>query len=327
MANGGGGQSTGVPGGGGAAGAIGIGGSVGLGMSCSDNQQCPSDTICCNASTKGCSGTRLPVGNSTDPGEYEVSADGQMVSDTITGLLWQRDVSGARAGCHGKNNNLTCTWNEAQSYCASLSLAGLSGWRLPGVMELATLLDLSRSNPAIDPAAFPGTPAEAFWSSSPSAMWRTTDSSAAWAVDFKTGTNDIADAQATYARARCVRGSRCHPRTRFEVLDGGVVHDALTNLYWHRYGSADRAMSWWEAEAYCAGSGFRLPTLKELLSIVGFEVAHVVSIDQDAFPVTRVEGFWTSTPVADDPNSRWQVYFGGGDAYPSPYGGTARCVR
>jgi hypothetical protein len=50
-------------------------------------------------------------------------------------------------------------------------LGGVSGWRLPAVMELSTVVDFTGTNTTttIDPVAFPNTPADLFWGSSPSA--------------------------------------------------------------------------------------------------------------------------------------------------------------
>lgn len=83
---------------------------------------------------------------------YIVDAD--LVKDTKTGLVWQRMV-GTRDG----------TFEAAARYCQTLTLAG-GGWRLPGVKELATLVDPTRYDPAIDPNTFPRTPSVFFWSAS-----------------------------------------------------------------------------------------------------------------------------------------------------------------
>ena len=109
----------------------------------------------------GCDGTRLKAGDGVNSGEFVVGADGLTVTDTITGLVWQRDGSGARSGCGG-SGNLTCTSAEAKAYCASLTLSGQSVWRLPGVMELVTLVDFTAENPTIDQTVFPNTPSDYF---------------------------------------------------------------------------------------------------------------------------------------------------------------------
>jgi hypothetical protein len=50
---------------------------------------------------------------------------------------------------------------QALAHCAALSLAG-GGFRLPSIAELLTLVDPTRSQPAIDPIAFPGTAGDFF---------------------------------------------------------------------------------------------------------------------------------------------------------------------
>ncbi len=67
-----------------------------------------------------------------------------VVFDQSTGLLWQRFSSAT-------SNSLA----EAQCYCATLQIAGLTGWRLPTRLELLSLVDFARANPATHPGAFP----------------------------------------------------------------------------------------------------------------------------------------------------------------------------
>src|SRR6185295_7572041 len=43
------------------------------------------------------------------------------------------------------------TWCGALAYCEGLTLAGHDDWRLPNVMELVSLVDYGRSQPAIEP--------------------------------------------------------------------------------------------------------------------------------------------------------------------------------
>ena len=167
-------------------------------MTCTTPQDCPSWATCCDGSNEACDGTRLPSGDGTNPGEFVVSSDGLTVTDTITGLVWQRDGSGTRAGCE---KGTTCTLAEATAYCTSLMLGGLSGWRLPAEMELCTIVDYSGNNdPSIDPTAFPNTPQPAFWTSTPYAF-----SPGYWyVVNFTTAMNGSVDAS-TSLRVRCVR--------------------------------------------------------------------------------------------------------------------------
>ena len=306
-------------------------------MTCAATQDCPAWATCCDGSSESCDGTRLPTGDSTnyDKGgnsQYVVSADGLTVTDVITGLVWQRDGSDTRAGCVTDSSNLTCTWSEAKAYCASLTLGGVSGWRLPAVMELSTIVEIPPARPSIDRTAFPNTPADPFWTSSPD----NGSSGSAWCVGFAKGGSVSSDDVGNYG-VRCVRGSRCYPTRRFVPLDGGLVRDTLTNLVWQRQASTT-SVNWSDAEAYCSssGPGFRLPALKELMSIVDLTVTSGPRINQAAFPNTPPEDFWTFSLSADIPGWEWAVMFSLGYSHEiaaySTYKAVAssawaRCVR
>jgi len=180
----------------------GTGGSPGTGGTSAPTciPACASGFACCDGSDQRCDGTRLPTGDGTNPGQFVVSGDGLTVTDTITGLMWQRDGSGTRqaTGCDGTR----CTWGGAKNYCAGLNLGGLSGWRLPAVMELRTIVDFTVTSGArIDATAFPGTPADRFWTSSPYAG----SSGYAWYVNFNYGYSYDVDVVGHYNRVRCVR--------------------------------------------------------------------------------------------------------------------------
>jgi hypothetical protein len=141
----------------------------------------------------------LPSGDGTNSGEFVVSSDGLTVTDTITGLVWQRDGSGARTRCSGASS-LTCTWAEATAYCADLTLGGLTGWRLPAQSELVTIADFTKTDPAIDQTVFPSTTSNWYWTSSLYAG----SSGSAWEVEFDTGGNAHLEVSYTQ-RVRCVR--------------------------------------------------------------------------------------------------------------------------
>jgi len=195
------GGTTGTGGSIGTGGASGTGGSPGTGGTSAPTciPACASGFACCDGSDQRCDGTRLPTGDGTNPGQFVVSGDGLTVTDTITGLMWQRDGSGTRqaTGCDGTR----CTWGGAKNYCAGLNLGGLSGWRLPAVMELRTIVDFTVTSGArIDATAFPGTPADRFWTSSPCAG----SSGRAWDVHFNDG-NSLDDGVGNNDRVRCVR--------------------------------------------------------------------------------------------------------------------------
>jgi hypothetical protein len=122
------------------------------------------------------------------PGRYVLTTD--TVRDSQTNLTWQR--SGPSA---------VYNQPDATLYCQGLSLGGFAtGWRLPNLKELQTLVDVRSINPAIDSVAFPGTVSSAYWSSSPYVI-STAD---AWVVGFYYGQSYSVDLTNAY-HVRCVR--------------------------------------------------------------------------------------------------------------------------
>jgi hypothetical protein len=128
------------------------------------------------------------AGADAPPGRYTV-ANGT-VKDNRTGLLWQQTVDPG-----------SYTQNAANTFCSGLNLGGhATGWRLPSVAELLSIADASVYNPAIDATAFPGTPVDYFWTSSPYVGI----SGVAWIVDFYSGGSGAFPPTNAY-RVRCVR--------------------------------------------------------------------------------------------------------------------------
>ncbi len=314
----------------GMAGAAGTTGSGSVyGMACTTNDDCPSGSTCCNGSSESCDGTRLPSGDGTDPGEFVLSSDGSSVTDTITGLVWQWDGLGPRAACTTDSTHLTCTQAEAETYCGGLSLGGFSDWRPPGEHELQTIVDLAspQDNLAIDPTAFSNTTpgGYGYWTSSPDALLP----GRAWEIDFDYGYS-YPNVIGLRGSVRCVRGARCYPTSRF-TTSGDLVTDTLTNLAWQEHASK-AAMTWSDAQSYCssAGSGFRLPTLKELGSLTNLTVTSSPAIDRTAFPNSPVDWYWTSSLSSSLSGSPcWTISFYDGSSANATATDTSRvrCVR
>lgn len=90
------------------------------------------------------------------------------VTHAASGLIWQKCLAGQTwngNACEGAASLLS--WAEASNVTSTL--AGKRDWRLPTVEELLTLVDYTRTAPAINDTIFPGTPATYFWTSSASA--------------------------------------------------------------------------------------------------------------------------------------------------------------
>ena len=260
----------------------------------------------------------------------QYSAQGGIVTDTVTTLMWEQaaaaDCSGADAG--------TCSYAAAQTYCKNLNLGTYTDWRVPTKIEVESLLDCTPSiAPYVNQAAFPGTPAAEFWSASTyvgtTNQW-TTDFSNCWTSNSRAPTESHA--------VRCVRGTGITSSTPAQhytitagAIDAGVlggeagpvedtVTDNWTGLTWER-AFGDPVLQA-QATSRCSQLGFRVPTEKELLTLVDPTRVNPAT-DPAAFPGTPSHAFWSST-------SNFLVDFTVGGTYLLCCGGTVgyiRCVK
>jgi hypothetical protein len=250
-------------------------------------------------------------------------SDSEQVTDETTGLMWQRAALGDMY-----------RWSQARNHCEDLKLAGHSDWRLPSRLELITLVEYERlsnspvavtpgtSNSlpaaAIDAAAFPNTLPAEYWTESyfHGNQTKYGDSSAdlAWTVSFATGEFTGEPRELQLPRARCVRTARtatasssasAPPANSRYTIKSQTVTERATGLTWQR-ATGPRATSS-DAEKYCFNltldgvSGFRLPHLKELLTVAAATAEEEPYVDPDAFeaPTASYEGsLWSSTPGA-----------------------------
>src|SRR6185295_15942214 len=111
--------------------------------------------------------------------------------DHSTGLTWTR----------GNVSDKRLTWQEAKDACEALTLDG-GGWRMPTRKELLTLVDDTRSDPAIDTSAFK---CHSAW------YWTVTDykpiEGCAWVVGFDGG-DACGDDRGGNGFVRAVRGGQ-----------------------------------------------------------------------------------------------------------------------
>jgi hypothetical protein len=137
------------------------------------------------------------------PNHYTLTGSGGdvEVTDNYTGLVWQQGYSPS-----------LLAWADAPAYCASLSLNGHTGFRVPTLNELASTVNEAKVGGAIDTAAFPGNPNGCkdpkywFWAAEASKVGGT-----AWGLSYCdgfTGWNAGASGDWNYfpqANVRCVR--------------------------------------------------------------------------------------------------------------------------
>jgi hypothetical protein len=125
---------------------------------------------------------------------------------------------------------------------------------------------------------------------------------------------------------------RADPPSTCYVVANATVLDTKTTLTWQQTVDAG-SYSWTDAQAYCAtlalgGVPWRLPSMKELLTIVDFTRADP-AIDAMVFPDTPSDYFWSSSPLAGSSSAAWGVNFNKGSAGAGPFDftGRVRCVR
>lgn len=129
-------------------------------------------------------------GPTTSPIERFAVSNGT-ARDVRTGLVWQIDPIPT-----------TKLLADAKTTCSSLVLGSFStGWRLPNIRELATLVDESREvTPLLPPVFLPG-PVARFWS----ATTRANPPTANFAVEFGTANIHQEDFSTELRAVRCVR--------------------------------------------------------------------------------------------------------------------------
>jgi MYXO-CTERM domain-containing protein len=260
-----------------------------------------------------------------DTQAFSVSASDE-VTDATTGLIWQRGDDG-----------MTYTHPNAVSHCAAFSSAeASSGWRLPSVVELMTLLDNGVALPSIGPS-FQSAQTTNYWTATPTASAQML----AWTVKFDFG-EVIPLLMDTALPVRCVRGTS-------KVLNVGAVglrkagplvaltetvQDTTTKLEWQKQDDGTKR-DWHDALDYCSRltlgglSGWHLPNISELTGIVQYDaLTNGVAIDS-AFVAPKADLYWSATQNEGAPTLSWSITFNLGvvDGVTVTGLGYARCVR
>lgn len=208
----------------------------------------------CTERACGCDGDRLcgTAGFATfpvvDPADRALTARGDVVDDATTGLSWERSMDG-----------LSRTHADARERCAGLSLDGHDDWRLPARVELATILDATRT-PTLNADVFGAAVEDYVWTASVSA----TGDPRAFAIYFGQGETILAAAELAGGHVRCVRGERAPASER--RVEGEWLVDEGTDLEWSV--TLEAAATLADAQLACDARGARLPTLYELHSLV-----------------------------------------------------------
>lgn len=228
------------------------------------------------------------------------------VRDNNTGLVWEMKTE-ADTGVHATNAKVK--WDDRDVLAETSNteaLCGIQTWRVPTVVELATIVNANRLDPALDGNRFPNG-AGSHWASVPVAG----DAANGWVVNFFAGI-PILKAKSAGMSQRVVSGEYKANDTsddRYTVVNGTVT-DGVTGLMWKQCpeglegsdcsvgaaglliwgGSMKRARD----SEFAGYTDWRLPNMKELLSIVAFDKSSP-AINTTVFPGTT-EIFWSSTP-------------------------------
>ena len=270
----------------------------------------------------------------------EVTAEEPVVTDTVTGLMWQGCQAGSRGSNCREDGNAKIRWADALAYCEESEWGGFEDWRLPDEYALQSIIDYSHTVPAIDTIIFPQTGPYYFWSSS-SVFDTSTQVDLARCVDFGQG-RVLSYPKAHDYRVRCVRDASGgeegatamdHPyEARFEKINSEtipMIADRWTGLVWQACvaestgeecidASEQRTYTWQQALSYCDAltigdaEGWRLPNIKELRSIVDTRRKRPC-IDTTVFAATPFELFWSSTTLVEEASSAFSIEFLGGN--------------
>lgn len=99
------------------------------------------------------------------------------------------------------------------------------------------------------------------------------------------------------------------------VVSAGTVYDVKTKLTWQQ-SVAPTTYHYADAVTYCTslgatlgGGGWRVPTIKELITLLDHSQSSGPWIDRTAFPSTPLHMFWSSTPMPTSSTGPWVVDF------------------
>lgn len=293
--------------------------------------------------------------------------------DNVTGLVWELKVDdpehlrysghwynwysndlpehdgavghiGGDAGCVG------LTHCNTQAYVRRVNEKGLCGardWRMPEVNELAGLLHMGATQPAIDDQVVDAA-SSTFWAGTPD-LPLVTSNPYAWTAGFALSdvaterTRESARFAVRLVRADSAPTARCPatPTGDFDLGHETATH-LPTGLMWKRCAEGtvvnsagdacdvpgdqeDSLYRWQEALQHAEGEVFagyndwRVPNRKELQSIL--EYCARPRLNEEVFPGLPESGtptFWSSSPEAHRPNASnrsWPVSFQNGWSY------------
>lgn len=209
---------------------------------------------------------------------YTRNDDKEVVTDLITGLMWQDDIEAKtiRKPWSITNNDDT-SGDTTTTYCANLTLGGFNNWRMPTRSELVDLNNYSRSPLSINPE-FKNTAGENLFYAS-STTFTAVAWNGVWFNDFYNGCQ-MTEAKDFDYNIRCVREGKDKadaPKPADFTRNNGVVTDNNTGFQWQDDYNDNNGIikmtDWVGAIDYCNalslnGGNWRLPNMNEMLTLV-----------------------------------------------------------
>lgn len=231
---------------------------------------------------------------------YFIDNGNGTITDTVTGLMWQKTDGGEM-----KIEN-------AKIYCDTLSLGSFTDWQLPTALEAYSILNLQQLNPSIDVSYFTNTNAEYWWTSQTQAN----DTNKIWSTNAGGGignhprTETISAGGTKKFHVRAVRyiNAPIALSQRFEKINS-IIIDSTTNLQWQGELSAD-SMTWEQALSFADTSTFagftdwRLPNIKELFSLTDVNIANTC-MNNTLFNNVTASTLWSSTTLINQTGKAW----------------------
>jgi hypothetical protein len=224
------------------------------------------------------------------------------ITDTVTSLMWQQ-VDGGEM-----------TFDKATTYANDLVLGGYSDWRMPSILELNSLLNHDKNNPALNTVYFTATAAQYWWSG----QKQVNDANKAWCANAGGGIGNhpvsetISAGGAKKFHVRAVRdiSTPTTIATRFIDNKNGTTTDQLTGLIWQQIPTD--SMTWEQAlitaENLVSGGSnqWRMPNIKELQSISEVSIYNP-SISKTYFSGISTAFYWSSTSLANQSTRAWYL--------------------
>ena len=227
----------------------------------------------------------------------------ETITDNITGLIWQKTDGGEM------------TFENAQTFCKTLTLGGTTGWRLPTSHELFSINNFDKVNPALDQTYFTKTVAEYWWSSDlradlASNVW-VTNAGGGIGAHPKTETISAGGTKRFHVRAVRTNSTIALPAIHFKENGDGTITDNYTGLIWQKIQNAT-TLTWEEALIYATGlslggkSDWRVPNIRELQSLNDEKLVKP-SFDKNIFSNILSGNFWSSTSQVNTPTRAWDI--------------------